>query len=204
MLQANLLRLFFVTNHSITSKSKINQKASMKRQFNVGNEETIADVSVSGKRSCPGRNKKGPIKSLIETGNSHRNNDSGPVESILSCPEFNGIVSHQEICEEPAVVVGDRNSYSVERVIEDAIISLAKQRGEKKTLCPSEIPRLILKYKNWRDYMDLTRKVAFRMARSGIVDITQKGIKRDANDFESIRGPIRLQLHRSEQTVESP
>ena len=120
------------------------------------------------------------------------------VDEISACSAtgLNSTGSQLEICEEP-----DLNSNSVEKQIEDAIFALATKRGDNKTLCPSEIPRLILKYPNWRDYMDLTRKVAFRMAHSGIVDVMQQGKRRNTDEFDSIRGPIRLQLCRLEPTV---
>lgn len=95
-----------------------------------------------------------------------------------------------EKCHE--VKSGDKND--VESRIESAIMALATQRGSQKTFCPSEIPRLILKFPNWRDYMDLTRSVAFRMANSGIVDVMQKGVVRTASECETLRGPMRIRL----------
>jgi Protein of unknown function (DUF3253) len=91
-----------------------------------------------------------------------------------------------------AVKSSDKND--VESRIESAIMDLATQRGSQKTFCPSEIPRLILKFPNWRDYMDLTRSVAFRMANSGIVDVMQKGVVRTASEYETLRGPMRIRL----------
>jgi Protein of unknown function (DUF3253) len=91
-----------------------------------------------------------------------------------------------------AVKSTDKND--VESRIESAIMALATQRGSQKTFCPSEIPRLILKFPNWRDYMDLTRSVAFRMATSGIVDVMQKGVVRTASEYETLRGPMRIRL----------
>ena len=82
----------------------------------------------------------------------------------------------------------------VEKRIELAITSLAKLRGTQKTFCPSEIPRLVLKFPNWRDYMDLTRSIVFKMATSGIVEVMQKGIVRTTSEFEILRGPMRIRL----------
>ena len=90
--------------------------------------------------------------------------------------------------------VKSRDTNDVENCIESAIMALATQRGSQKTFCPSEIPRLILKFPNWRDYMDLTRSVAFRMANSGIVDVMQRGIVRTASEYETLRGPMRIRL----------
>ena len=91
-------------------------------------------------------------------------------------------------------VVKSANNNDVENRIESAIMALATQRGSQKTFCPSEIPRLVLKFPNWRDYMDLTRSVAFRMANLGIVDVMQKGIVRTASEYETLRGPMRIRL----------
>jgi hypothetical protein len=180
-------------------------QTSMKRQFNSVIQETIADVPVKGKRSCSVRNKVDSNRPATEKGDSHRDHDCEPVAEqagIPLSPDLNSTGSQLEICKVPDLV-GDTNSKSVEKEIEDAIYALATKRGDKKTLCPSEIPRLILKYTNWRDYMDLTRKVAFRMAHSGIVDVMQQGKRRNTDEFENLRGPIRLQLCRSEPTVET-
>lgn len=108
--------------------------------------------------------------------------------------------SHESESETPKCIVeechvvksADKNE--VEKRIESAIMALATQRGSQKTFCPSEIPRLVLKFPNWRDYMDLTRSVAFRMANSGVVDVMQKGIVRTASEYETLRGPMRIRL----------
>ena len=89
-----------------------------------------------------------------------------------------------------------KNAYGsrIEIEIERAIISLTTQRGCDKTCCPSEIPRLILKFPNWREYMDLTRAIAFRMAASGTIEITQKGTLIDPSTQSSFTGIMRLRL----------
>jgi hypothetical protein len=173
-----------------------------KRQFDCVIQDTIGDVPAKGKRSCTVKNKVRSNRSASSKGDSHCNHVCEAIAGIASSLGLNSTGSQLEICEEPNLV-NDTNSNSVEKEIEDAIFALATKRGDKKTLCPSEIPRLILKYTNWRDYMDLTRKVAFRMAHSGIVDIMQQGKRRNTDEFESIHGPIRLQLCRLEPTVEA-
>ena len=82
----------------------------------------------------------------------------------------------------------------IENCIEKAIISLINQRGCDKTCCPSEIPRLILKYPNWRDYMDLTRTISFRLASAGILEITQRGTLIDPSSQSTFTGIMRIRL----------
>ena len=193
---------FWFTNKFIEDRLL---QTSMKRQFNSVIQETIADLPVKRKKSSSVKNKVESNRATSEKDNSHCNHDCEPFvdnTAVLSSPDLNPTGSQLEICDVPDLV-GDTNSNSVEKEIEDAILALATKRGVTKTLCPSEIPRLILKYKNWRDYMDLTRKVAFRMAHSGIVDIMQQGNRRNTDEFGSIRGPIRLQLRLSEPAIET-
>lgn len=173
----------------------------MKRLFESEMQEAAANVPVKCVKSCEVDSKR----SATEKGDSHCDHDCRSAADdavILPSPDLNSNVSQPEICD-PLDLVDDTKSNSVEKEIEDAIFALATKRGDKKTLCPSEIPRLILKFKNWRDYMDLTRTVAFRMAHSGIVDVMQKGKRINTDEFDSVRGPIRLQLRRFEQTVET-
>lgn len=87
--------------------------------------------------------------------------------------------------------------------IENAIITLVTTRGCNKSCCPSEIPRLILKYPNWREYMEITRKVAVRMAESGTIEISQKGTVIDTTQLSSISGIIRLRLPPQITDIES-
>lgn len=107
---------------------------------------------------------------------------------------------HESESESPKCIVEkchavkSANNNDVGNRIESALMALATQRGSQKTFCPSEIPRLVLKFPNWRDYMDLTRSIAFRMANSGIVDVMQKGIVRTASEYETLRGPMRIRL----------
>lgn len=174
----------------------------MKRRFDCEDlkatkNSIIVDAHVVGKRSCTIRNTGDQINSASVTGSLNRvsgNEKAKVFTSTTSSSESNFIGTQQETCERPDVVA-DNTGYSEEKEIEDAILSLATQRGDKKTFCPSEIPRLVLKLTNWRDRMDLTRKVAFRMARSGIVDVMQRGVVIKTYDFDTIRGPMRLRLH---------
>ena len=93
------------------------------------------------------------------------------------------------------------NEEQLEKEIESAIISLTMTRGCSKSCCPSEIPRLMLKYPNWREFMDVTRKVAFKMAELGTIEILQKGAVINSSQLSCIKGIIRLRL--SSETAES-
>lgn len=93
------------------------------------------------------------------------------------------------------------NEEQLEKEIESAIISLTMTRGCSKSCCPSEIPRLMLKYPNWREFMDVTRKVAFKMAELGTIEILQKGAVINSSQLSCIKGAIRLRL--SSETTES-
>ena len=46
-------------------------------------------------------------------------------------------------------------------------------------------------FAGWRDYMDLTRFVAFHLAKNGEIEICQKG---ETVKDEDVRGPIRLRI----------
>jgi hypothetical protein len=58
--------------------------------------------------------------------------------------------------------------------IEATILQLLRARSAGATCCPSEAPRR-LRPSDWRPLMERTRQVAMRMARAGIIEITQKG-----------------------------
>ena len=64
------------------------------------------------------------------------------------------------------------------------------------TICPSEIPRALEKeglITGWRDFMDITRHIAFEMREQGILDVLQKGnVVGKEVDLDNIKGPIRL------------
>lgn len=71
--------------------------------------------------------------------------------------------------------------------IERTIDALLDERGEGKTICPSEAARALAE--DWRPLMDEVRDVAFGMADDGRVEVTQKG---DVVDGRAAKGPIRL------------
>ena len=72
-----------------------------------------------------------------------------------------------------------------------AILELARDRGPEKTICPSDAARAI-GGDDWRDLMDEARDVARDLARSGDVEISQKGAVLDPD--ATWRGPIRIRI----------
>jgi hypothetical protein len=81
-----------------------------------------------------------------------------------------------------------------DRDIERVIAELLQQRGFEKSICPSEVARVLAGEQELRVLMELVREVALKLARSGVIEITQRGRPVDLNGY---RGPIRLRLPRS-------
>ena len=67
--------------------------------------------------------------------------------------------------------------------------ALARERGEGKSLCPSEVARA-LGGEQWRELMPAVRAVAFELQAAGEVRVTQKSQVVDA----TARGAIRVQI----------
>jgi hypothetical protein len=74
--------------------------------------------------------------------------------------------------------------------LEQAIADLLAQRGDGKTICPSEAARAV-GGGDWRELMPAAREAAARMAGRGELVVTQKG---EQVDPLTVRGPIRLRL----------
>ncbi len=72
------------------------------------------------------------------------------------------------------------------------IINMISERGEDKSVCPSEIARRIWP-EEWRSRMDEIRREAYRLARMERISITQGG---KVVDPSTVKGPIRLTLNR--------
>lgn len=70
------------------------------------------------------------------------------------------------------------------------ILELSAKRGKDKTICPSEVAR-ILWPEDWRNYMEKIRKTAFALRDEGKVVITQKGNEVSGNE---VAGPIRIRI----------
>jgi len=73
--------------------------------------------------------------------------------------------------------------------LETAILLLLKERGAKKTICPSEV--LPLDQKQDKSKMEEVRQAARRLVAQGKIVITQNG---NVVDPSTAKGPIRLKL----------
>ena len=70
-----------------------------------------------------------------------------------------------------------------------AILSLARERGQDKTICPSDAARAV-GGQQWRDLMDDARAEARALAKRGEVEISQRGEVLDPD--AQWRGPVRI------------
>jgi len=77
--------------------------------------------------------------------------------------------------------------------LEGLLRQLVRQRGAKKSCCPSEIARAWAQQlgqpEQWRDWMEAVREKAFLLQQSGQIEVTQKGLPVSPHQ---VRGPIRL------------
>ncbi len=73
--------------------------------------------------------------------------------------------------------------------LERTILRLLDQRGEGKTICPSDAARAAGAEDSWRDLMQPTRDAARRLVQRGEVEVTQRG---EVVDLDEAEGPIRL------------
>jgi hypothetical protein len=70
-----------------------------------------------------------------------------------------------------------------------AILALARHRGPRSSICPSDAARAI-GGGSWRELTEQSRSIAFALARDGDVEITQRGAVVDPD--RPSRGPIRI------------
>lgn len=70
-----------------------------------------------------------------------------------------------------------------------AILSLARERGPAKSICPSDAARAV-GGQQWRELMDEAREEARALARRGEVEISQRGTVLDPD--AQWRGPVRI------------
>jgi hypothetical protein len=77
--------------------------------------------------------------------------------------------------------------------LESSIRALAEHRGPRSSICPSDAARAV-GGDNWRELMDDAREAARRLARSGDVEITQRGNVVDPGGEWS--GPVRIRSAR--------
>ena len=78
----------------------------------------------------------------------------------------------------------------LEQSIKQCILQLAELRGQEKSLCPSEVARIVSP-DDWRELMPKVRDVAYALVNQGVVKITQKG--KDVSR-QSVKGAIRISL----------
>jgi uncharacterized protein DUF3253 len=77
----------------------------------------------------------------------------------------------------------------VRQRLKSSILALAKHRGPDSSICPSDAARAIGGDK-WRELMADARQLARELAKSGDVQITQRGAVLDPDGVWS--GPIRI------------
>jgi len=79
------------------------------------------------------------------------------------------------------------------RRLEAAILALSELRGPDSSTCPSDAARAIGGQK-WRELMDAARGIARDLARTGQVEVTQRGEVLDPDT--DWRGPVRIRTAR--------
>lgn len=73
--------------------------------------------------------------------------------------------------------------------IEDLVLRLAKERGEGKTICPTEAAKAAAEQRgeeNWQGRLPAVKAAATRLARRGSVSIYRKGKPVDPETFKGI------------------
>jgi hypothetical protein len=70
-----------------------------------------------------------------------------------------------------------------------AILALARHRGPRSSICPSDAARAI-GGDGWRQLTEQSRSIALALARDGVVEITQRGAAVDPDRPSG--GPIRI------------
>ncbi|NBB78016.1 MAG: DUF3253 domain-containing protein [Verrucomicrobia bacterium] len=88
------------------------------------------------------------------------------------------------------------NGQTTSVIIEKAVLELLNERGVGKSICPSEVAR-ILGGDGWRHLMESVRAAGVRLALANQIEITQKGEVVDPLDF---RGPVRFRLKGPSET----
>ncbi len=77
---------------------------------------------------------------------------------------------------------------TLDRRIEEVILSLVTERGKAATICPSEAARA-LDEDAWRDLMPRVHNASRRLSRGGRIRILKGG---KAISADEMRGPVRL------------
>ena len=79
--------------------------------------------------------------------------------------------------------------------IRDCLLQLLRDRGQDKTICPSEVARS-LSADNWRSLMPQVRAVGVTLAQAGVIVVTQKG---QIVEPQMAKGAIRYRLLQQQQ-----
>ena len=74
--------------------------------------------------------------------------------------------------------------------IQTCLLTLVRDRGPNKTICPSEVART-LGGDDWRALMPRVRSVGVTLVNAGDIVVTQKG---QVIDPQTAKGPIRYRL----------
>ncbi|MEM5517328.1 DUF3253 domain-containing protein [Henriciella sp. AS95] len=69
--------------------------------------------------------------------------------------------------------------------LDDIILRLTAERGQGKTICPSEAARTF-RAENWQQLMGEVRVRAIKLAHAGEITIYRKGKPADPDDFKGI------------------
>ncbi len=80
------------------------------------------------------------------------------------------------------------SSMQADSAISETILSATSNRGPDKSICPSEIARMLYP-SNWREHMKDVVDVAIELQNQGKVVITQGGVPINVH---RIKGPIRI------------
>jgi Protein of unknown function (DUF3253) len=85
-------------------------------------------------------------------------------------------------------------SDDIEQLLREKILALLAARKPGSSICPSDAPRAL--FTDWRNHMPTVRQVALQMAHEGLVEITQKHLPVNLEQFGrgEVTGPIRLRL----------
>lgn len=77
--------------------------------------------------------------------------------------------------------------------IGEIILRLLRERGDGKTICPSEVARAVAgdDEAKWRPLMEPVREAAACLVAAGKIVVTQKG---KVVDMKSVKGAVRLRL----------
>jgi hypothetical protein len=89
----------------------------------------------------------------------------------------------------------DADDTDVAARVAACVLTLCAARAPDGSICPSEVARALWP-QDWRGRMPTVRSVAQELARSGRIEITQRGVPVDPT---TLRGAVRLRLPRSAQ-----